>query len=52
MNFGDAYDVEAAAKHGDLGPAVAGNFGGGAAAVAGVTRRSRPAIAAARPRRR
>ena len=28
VNFGDAYDATAAEKHGDLGPAVAGNFGG------------------------
>jgi polyribonucleotide nucleotidyltransferase len=29
VNFGDAYDATAAERHGDLGPAVVGNFGGG-----------------------
>ncbi len=29
VNFGADYDVQAAETHGDLGPEVAGNFGGG-----------------------
>jgi hypothetical protein len=28
VNFGDTYDAQAAERHGDLGPAVAGNLGG------------------------
>jgi polyribonucleotide nucleotidyltransferase len=35
VNFGDAYDATAAERHGDLGPAVAGNFGGGSGAGGG-----------------
>jgi polyribonucleotide nucleotidyltransferase len=50
VNFGDAYDASAAERHGDLGPAVAGNFGGGGGG--GRDRGGRDRDRSRRPRRR